>query len=226
MNRHSKSIQSPIDFLLDQQPFKFDKDEKDIIFDKAIKASFQHHISNNDLFRNFCFNQGFKDCLDKELKIEDYPYLPVNIFKNKKLYSVPDSKINTVLNSSATSGSPSTIVMDSLTSRRQTIVSTKVMSDYLGKKRRPFLILDENPLKAQNIDISARAAATRGFLMLSSKPEYFIQNENNKLKFLIDKFREALQHYESNREDICIFGFTYILYNHVIKKLKRKKSTG
>ena len=48
------------------------------------------------------------------------------------------------------------------------------MSSYLGSKRRPYLVLDEDPLKSSSEEISARSAATRGFLILSSNPEYFL----------------------------------------------------
>ncbi len=212
---------NPIDLLLNKEPFALDVSEKDILFREAIFESFRHHIENNELFRNYCKNQGFT-LASKPTKLADYPYLPVIIFKNKRLSSVPEEKVNAILSSSATSGQPSTIVIDSITSKRQTIASAKVMSDYLGGQRRPFLILDEDPLTSSSVGISARAAATRGFLILSSKPEYFLFQTNGQLSLDIDKFRKSLKHYEDGSQEVCIFGFTYILYHHVVKVLKEK----
>ena len=221
MIKSTRINNNPIDLLLNIKPFALDVSEKDRLFKEAIFESFRHHIKNNELFRNYCDNQGF-NLGSNPKELADYPYLPVNIFKNKRLSSVPNEKINGILSSSATSGTPSTIVLDSVTSKRQTIASAKVMSDYLGGQRRPFLILDEDPLTSSSVEISARAAATRGFLILSSKPEYFLFQTNGQLSLDIDKFWESLMLYEDGGQEICIFGFTYILYYHVVKVLKEK----
>lgn len=211
-----------IERLLNKKPFVLDISLKEKLFKKAMFESFKHHIRNNELFNNYCKNQGF-NLKDDSISLTEYPYLPVKIFKKKKLSSVPDKEVNTILNSSATSGTPSTIVIDSITSKRQSIASTKVMSDYLGKQRCPFLILDEDPLSNISVEISARAAATRGFLMLSSNPEYLLFQTNGQLKFDIDKFESLLRLYEEKNQAICIFGFTYILYHYVIRALKEKR---
>ena len=211
---------NPIDLLLNKEPFALDVSEKDRLFREAIFKSFRHHIENNELFRNYCNNQGF-NLGNNPRELADYPYLPVNIFKNKRLSSVPNEKVNAILSSSATSGTPSTIVIDSITSKRQIIVSAKVISNYLGKQRRPFLILDEDPLNSSSVEISARAAATRGFLILSSKSEYFLFQTNGQLSLDIDKFQKSLKHHEDRSQGVCIFGFTYILYHHVVKELKK-----
>lgn len=215
------NIINPIDLLLNHRPFELDAFEKDILFKNAIFESFKHHITQNELFRNYCNNQGFK-LKDKPSELADYPYLPVNIFKNQRLSSIPDEKVNAILSSSATSGIPSSIVIDSITSKRQTFASANIMSDYLGVQRRPLLVLDDDPLISGSIDISARAAATRGFLILSSKSEYFLSHSNGQLCLDIDKLQKSLKHYEGESNEVCIFGFTFILYHHVVKVLKEE----
>lgn len=213
---------NPIDLLLNKEPFALDVSEKDRLFREAIFKSFRHHIENNELFRNYCNNQGF-NLGSNPRELADYPYLPVNIFKNKRLSSVPNEKVNAILSSSATSGTPSTIVIDSITSKRQIVASAKVMSDYLGRQRRPFLILDEDPLNLNSVEISARSVATRGFLILASKPNYFLINNNAQLSFAIDEFQKSIEHLNNQDQEVCIFGFTYVLYHHVVKELMEKK---
>ena len=68
-----------IDLLLNKEPFALDVSEKDKLFRKAIFESFRHHIENNELFRNYCNNQGF-NLGNNPRELADYPYLPVNIF--------------------------------------------------------------------------------------------------------------------------------------------------
>ena len=208
-----------IDTLLIQQPFELDINEKSRLFSDAIYDAFAHHMENNELFNNYCQNKGFR--LERNtVNLADYPYLPVNIFKNKRLTSVPNDKIKAILNSSATTGIPSTIVLDTITSKRQTIASAKVMADYLGDKRRPFLILDGDPFESNMSEISARSAATRGFLILASRQEYFLKKENQNLTLDIKKLKDSIKSYEDTEQEICIFGFTYLLYQHVVKVLK------
>ena len=221
MVKGNSSIKISIGSLWDKPPFISDASEKNNLFKAAIFESFSHHIENNELFRNYCNNQGFS-LESNQMQLIDYPYLPVNIFKKKKLYSVSNEKINATLSSSATSGKPSMIGIDSVTSKRQTVASAKVMSDYLGDKRRPFLILDEDPLVSNSNEISARSAATRGFLILASEPKYLLNNHNGQLSLNIDEFQKLVQYKNNQEQEVCIFGFTYVLYNHVIKEMIKK----
>ena len=97
----------------------------------------------------------------------------------------------------------------------------KVLSDFIGKKRRIFHVMDVNPKFGSNSEISARAAATRGFLNFSSGSEYYLEDDNNKLKFNLTYFDKVLKNQSSN-EPLIIFGFTYVLYFYVVKKLINK----
>lgn len=210
-------MESIIDILLEKTPFGLADSEKEEIFLPALRNSFSHHMRNNSLFRQYCERRNFNP--DKAHTIADFPYLPVNIFKNQKLSSVPDENIKAVLNSSATTGVPSSVVIDTITSRRQTIASAKVMADYLGDNRRPFLIFDEDPSKTSSSEISARSAATRGFLMFASSAEYFLTESNGSYSLDIQAFEKALSQYT---DKIAVFGFTFVLYHFVIKPLLNK----
>ena len=50
----------------------------------------------------------------------------------------------------------------------------------------------------------------------------FLNNVNSKLTLDIDKFQQELKKIENSHDEICIFGFTFILYHHVIKNLIKK----
>tara|TARA_B100002003_G_C14154991_1_gene555910 strand:- start:3705 stop:4823 length:1119 start_codon:yes stop_codon:yes gene_type:complete len=215
------STENHIESMLRYEPFELDADEKSKVFGTAMHEAFKHHTENNELFSNYCLNQGFK--LDKMPEtLADYPYLAVNVFKKKRLISVPEDEIKTVLNSSATTGTPSTVVLDFITSKRQIFASAKVMAHYLGNHRRPFLILDDDPIKSHSSKISARGAATTGFLMLSSRSDYFVTSESHQLNLDIDKLEKAINNYEDSNQEICVFGFTFILYHCAVKALKEK----
>ena len=93
MVKDNSNNKNSIDLLLDEAPFMLNVSERNSLFNAAMFESFSHHINNNELFRNYCNNQGFS-LSNKQIELTDYPYLPVNIFKNKKLYSVPNENIN------------------------------------------------------------------------------------------------------------------------------------
>jgi hypothetical protein len=216
--------QENIEKLLSIEPFALSKKEKKEQFLKAMHEAFRHHFQNNELFANYCKKMQLSE--NSQFKsIEAIPYIPVNIFKNKKLLSVDNTQIKKVLNSSSTKGVPSTIFIDSVTAKRQAIASAKVMSHYLGSQRRPFLILDDDPMKKKSMEITARSAATRGFAVFSNETSYFINENNGELELDIEKFKETIKQYNSANNEICIFGFTYILYAHVVKKLLEQNIT-
>jgi len=218
------STESHIESMLHYEPFGLDADKKSKVFGAAMFEAFKHHVENNELFRNYCLNQGF--VLDKMPEsLVDYPYLAVNVFKKKRLISVSEDKIKGILKSSATTGTPSTVALDFITTKRQKFVSAKVMTHYLGGHRRPFLILDDDPIKLHSRELSARGAATTGFLMLSSRSDYFVRDDSHQLSLDIDKLEEAVNSYEDGNQDICIFGFTFMLYHCLVRSLKEKGIT-
>ena len=147
-----------IDQLISQAPFNLTQAEKEPLFHAAMKEAFTHHVSSNPLFERYCSKKSL-DLNSFPNDLSELPYIPVNIFKSKNLSSVSKENITKTLHSSATSGVPSTILIDPITSKRQTQVSAKVMSEFLGNHRRPFLILDEDPGRT-----SANAISTQPFI--------------------------------------------------------------
>ena len=190
MENRNNSI-NKIDYLLNKDPFSMSTSEKHDLFCDAMYQSFSFHYENNQLFKNLCDNQQF-NVSNRVDDLSQYPFIPVTIFKEKNLSSVKSKDINRTLTSSATSGIPSKIPLDNITAKRQTIVSSKVMSSYLGNNRRKFLVLDENPLLNNSKLIPARAAATRGFLILSNAAEYALSSVDDKLLLNIDDFSSQL----------------------------------
>ena len=134
------------------------------------------------------------------------------------LSSVEKKDIKASLQSSATSGKPSKVLIDKITSRRQVKAMSKVLGDFIGMKRRKFHVLDVNPSTEKNMEISARGAAAMGFLNFSSGADYHLTiNNDSTLDF-------NLKHFEENISNIILvnlgnFWVTYVLYFNVVKKI-------
>jgi len=214
-----------VDKLIDLNPFNYDLNKKNFLFGKSVNEMVSHHYENCEKYKRFCQNNNFNP-YKNNIELFDYPFLPVNIFKNTQLFSVPKKELITKVESSATtSGIPSKIYIDLETSRRQIKTSSAVMSDFLHSSRHDFFILDSDPRKKLTAEMTARIAATRGFLILAKHYEYFMEfDKNHKLFLQIEKFIDKCNSYISRRNDslLTIFGFTFIVYEYVISKLIQK----
>jgi len=141
------------------------------------------------------------------------------LFKKRKMRSVPENEILYTLYSSATGGNSSRIYLDRETSRRQQILSANVLMEYIGKIRKPFLILDTDPQDSGSEEIKARSAATRGILPFASVTEYFMRSGSDKTELDMDKLWTRMKYYLKMNIPVSIFGFTYILYIYMIRHL-------
>ena len=209
-----------INEVLGIDPYSLTPEEKGKKLNPLVIDCFNHHYTHCEKFRIWCDKQEYSPNQTIN-NLSELPYLPVNAFKSILLSSVPDDQIVRKLSSSATSGLPSQIPIDQITRQRQMKASLLVMSNFIGYKRKPFFILDEQPRKNSDNELQARAAATRGFLVCASSSDYFLHLDKDKLVADVNKFEAKLS--ELSTDEICIFGFTYILYSYFIKLLKKKK---
>lgn len=211
--------------LVKKAPFDYDAAEKvkGGQFYDALLEELRHHYDNNPLYHRFCDNKGFNPN-EFSGNIDEIPPVQVSVFKElgSKLISVPRENIKLTLQSSATSGIPSSIPVDAITSKRQTRSMIKVVGDYIGNERKPFLIMDVDPMSGFREILGARYAAVSGYLNFASEASYFLKvDENNTYYFDVDgitKYISAL-----NNQSAVVFGFTYILYSEVIKPLTDQK---
>ena len=214
----------PLLTVLDAQPYALTADAKAPLFYQNVLEELKHHYDNNDLYRKFCHEKAFNPHTFNG-DITDLPYIPVHIFKalGMRLASVSDDKIKVKLQSSATSGVPSTVLLDKITARRQTRAMARVMQDVLGSKRRPFCVMDIDPSSPNAANLGARGAAIKGYLNFASKANYFIdaQSKNAPLEFLQQQFIDFLNQAEDG-EPLIIFGFTFVLYHSVFLQLKQQ----
>ena len=209
----------PVENLLQLPPFSLNAEKKKTRFRQSMEHAFLHHLRNNPPFKRLCEASGMEtETLDADPS--RWPYIPVGLFKHARLASVPDDQVKFQIRSSATGGIPSTILVDGLTAKRQAHASARVFSDYIGSHRRPFLILDEEPSPGDQAAIQARSAATRGILLFANPAEYFLRSQQDRISLDHTALAERLRQFEQSQDEVCLFGFTYILYTHLIQTFK------
>ncbi|MCR5709034.1 MAG: acyl-CoA reductase [Bacteroidales bacterium] len=206
--------------LLFEEPVYSASPRTDELFYKALQEELTFHYEHNEQYRRFCDRKDF-DPRREIGGVEEIPPVAVSVFKElgPGLASVPREEIKLRLQSSATSGTPSTIVVDKTTSRRQAKAMVKVMQEFIGKERKPFLVMDIDPRSEFRSLLGARFAAITGYLNFASQAGFFLKARDGISYFDVDAMSEFVASLPKDRP-VVVFGFTYILYQHVVKALR------
>lgn len=207
-----------LDNFLKDNPFSWTADKKKDIYTDYIAQLNKYHYKNCKEYKNILDSLSYT--FHKEKSLDNYPYLPVNLFKKKDFVSVPKTEVLKTMKSSGTSGTgQSKIYLNSYNASLQTKVLNKIVSSYIGNKRLPMLVIDtEENFKSKN-SFSARTAAIRGFSIFASKL-YFLLDNNNNINFSI--LKEFCKRYKDNK--LIIFGFTFSVYKDFLYALKKYKN--
>ena len=148
--------------------------------------------------------------------VEDIPFIPVRLFKEYDLLSVDRAQVFKTMTSSGTTGqSVSKIFLDRDTSSNQTRALTKLVSSFIGKKRLPMLVIDSKAVIKDRSLFSARGAGILGFSMLGYDVTYALDDQMRIDVPLIQGFLE-----KHRDEQILLFGFTFVIWEHFCNALK------
>tara|TARA_A100001015_G_scaffold309849_1_gene410056 strand:- start:34 stop:1197 length:1164 start_codon:yes stop_codon:yes gene_type:complete len=207
-----------INKYLKSSAFKLTLSQKEDRLLPLFKEEHLYHYNNNNLYKKIIDNEYGSKNLFKSL--ETLPFIPVGYFKQSGKSFTSSNKIHRTLLSSSTSGTPSVIDIDNETSKRQILSLTSSLSDFIGKKRIPFLICDVPPEKA-NFEISARHSAISGFSNFASKSDFILKTYKDAFQLDIRKVEEFISN--NSKEPLIICGFTYLIYINLIKFCEQNK---
>lgn len=151
----------------------------------------------------------------------DLPFLPVSVFKEFDLCTVPQDQVVRVLKSSATTtGTPSKIYLDKATAFRQSQALAATIMDVLGGQKRPYLVFDCEEVNASGATLSARGAALRGFMPFASSVTYALRQSGAGLQLQVDLLEKFFRQHEG--QPVLASGFTYMVWIDVIQRLQRE----
>lgn len=205
-----------IDRLLAIGPFSLPRDAREATLRQGVGALTRHHFAACPPYRNILANLRFDPTTDHP--IEDYPFLPARMFKSHDLSSVPVTAVRKVLTSSGTSGQqPSRIALDAATAADQAKVLTRIVGDFIGKARRPMLILDAPSTVKDRSRFSARAAGILGFTMFGRDVTFALTDDMEIDDAAVGAFCDR-----HGGGDVLLFGFTFVIHQYVIDALRRK----
>lgn len=208
------------DELLQIPPYSLGHDDKErLLTARLLELTERHRVACPEYGRILV---AFGCDLDKVNGVKDFPFLPVRLFKELSLKSVPQSEIVKTMTSSGTTGQAvSKIYLDRTTSSNQQKAMVKIVSDFTGSSRMPMIIIDcPSVVKDRNM-FSARGAGILGFSIFGSKKIYAL---NDDMELDTDALTEFLEKYSGR--PILLFGFTFMIWQHFYKELLRLKEKG
>lgn len=205
--------------LLQQPQYSIQDDDKNQILLQIMRSQLEEGIENNHHLANLFSKLHI--CPEEIQRLEDVPPLPVQMFKYFDLKTCPEERIEKVLRSSGTTtGVTSRVPLSKNTTLNQIKALKSILKDYLGNKRRIFLVIDHEGINDPKVEFSARTAGVRGLSIYAKKIFYLMREENGELVLNLTAIEELLSQYQD--EEVYVFGFTYIIWSTFYKQIQEK----
>lgn len=208
------------DEILEFPPYSLGKEEKEKLLTKRLLELTRLHRENCPEYARILDSIRFD--ADAVTSYRELPFLPVRLFKELSLKSVPQEAVVKTMTSSGTTGQAvSKIYLDRTTSANQQKAMVKIVSDFTGSARMPMIIIDCPSVVKGRAMFSARGAGILGFSLFGSKRIYALDDD---MKLDVEGLKAFLDRYGGQK--ILLFGFTFMIWQHFYKELLRLKAEG
>lgn len=173
------------------------------------------HYSKCPEYRKVLVARGYVP--GEQFTIDRVPFLPVRLFKEYVLRSIPEDQVFKILTSSGTtSQQPSRIVLDKETSAAQTKALVLILQQFLGRARLPMLILDHPGVIKDRQTFSARGAGILGLSNFGRDHTYALRDSD--MAPDIEVITDFVERHRGER--ILLFGFTFMVWKYFYQSLK------
>ncbi|MFF5080558.1 acyl-protein synthetase [Actinoplanes sp. NPDC000266] len=179
---------------------------KEEVLLKELSALVEHHREKCEPYERILAASGYTPADS----IAGLPWLPVRLFKNLELKSIPDDEIYKVLTSSGTTGEVSKIYLDKESAAEQTRRLGATVQSVLGPKRLPMILVDTKAMLKDRKSFSARGAGVLGMSNFGRNHVWALDGEGH---VDLPALKEFLEKY--GNEPFLIFGFTYLVWLHL-----------
>lgn len=184
--------------------------ERESDFLRRIHSLHTHHLSNSPEYSNIC--QSLYPKIDENTALTGYPSIPVSLFKHLRLSSVSENEVFREVRSSGTSGNPSLVVLNKETARLQTSALANILTVWLGRERRPMILVETPHLPGQVGQQSAGSAAVSAMMMFGKNHFWLLDESGN-------PDVSGLIHWLSTNgvHKPLIFGFTFRVFQSFLQ---------
>lgn len=199
--------------LLAVSPFSLDKTAKGMMLTEKLIGLTQKHLA--DCPEYAAMMRGIDFDINQCTDYYDIPFLPVSLFKEMDLKSIPPEAVFKVMTSSGTTGQAvSKIFLDKDTASIQQKVLAKIVREFTGPDRMPMLIIDSPSVIKNRMMFSARGAGILGFSIFGTDKVYAL---NDEMAIDIAAVAAFLEKHQGKK--VLLFGFTYMVWLHFYQQL-------
>jgi len=213
-----EGLEERIDRLLASAPYRVPPEERSRALLELLRDELGYACERNQALHNYV--RHWPTNFQLAQSIADLPYLPVGMLKAQPPLSlVEPGQIKRTLTSSSTTGQlPSRVVLDSPTARRMTKGIVVIVQDFIGSSRRPYLVVDVPGSVRGGPELGARGAAIQSLQPFATTVAYGLSlGGRGELTLDLDKVLEFANNHRGS--SVLVYGFTYILWNHLVKPL-------
>lgn len=201
--------------LLKRGPYELGAEEKKKLYSEMLSELTDSHRDRCMVYDQCCEVIG--DVRGSRRTEKEIPMVPVSMFKETELRSVPTGEIFKTVTSSGTSGQKtSRIILDERTAAWQQQTLLRIVSDFIGEKRIPMLIIDAPNVLRDRALFSARGAGILGFSIFGSKRCYALKEDMSLDLEAVEAFLE-----KAGDGPVLVFGFTYMVWKYFYEPLKK-----
>ena len=197
-------------------PYSLAKDEKEKLLLSEMLDLTEYHRDRCQAYANFLDAINYNP--DRVKGLEDIPFLPIRVFKEMKMKSIPDEDVFKIMMSSGTNGQrQSRIYLDKNTAILQQKVLLRLLGDFIGHKRLPMLVIDTESIIRDRHLFTTRGATIMG-LEFTARQMTFALDDDMKLR--LDVVEDFLEKYGDGK--FIIFGFTFMVWQNLFNELERR----
>lgn len=206
--------------ILNIPPFSLNKKEKEIMLTDRLAKLTRNHQKKCPEYARILSAVDYDT--EKINSYKEIPFLPVRLFKELDLKSVPKEQIVKTMTSSGTTGQAvSKIYLDATTASNQQKAMVKIVSEFTGSHRMPMIIIDCPSVIKDRTMFSARGAGILGFSIFGAKKLYALDDS---MELDVEGLQAFLEMYKGQK--ILLFGFTFMIWQHFYKQILALKSKG
>jgi len=192
--------------VLDQPVYGISQRDKESQLGKALWELTDHHRRSCVPYDRLCNRLS----VGKGGPIDMLPWLPVRLFKEHDLRSIPDDAVFRVLTSSGTTGaSVSRIALDVDAASMHSSLLARTLGQVLGPQRLPMLVIDSKSV-TRGKSFSARGAGVLGMMNFGRKYAFALDDD---LAFDGEAVRKFLRQFGT--KPFLIFGFTFMAWEYL-----------
>ena len=195
-------------FLPDTQPFALSPDAKREYLRAQLAMLLDHHRQRCPGYARIAEDWQHHAPVD-DWTLEQYPFVPVTVFKEFELKST-EEPVSAIESSATTSKLSSRIFADRETKKRQALSANKILGDFVGHEKRPYLVFDVEDTVRGDKSFSARGAAIMSLAHLASEFLFVMRRDGDGLAIDRKALEAALE--KVGDGPFLAYGFTYILY--------------